>query len=132
MGTGLAKNGGSLICIDSWPGGWERDRPVFIRNIDRAPELPIQWLHADSLEAARLFDDGTLDLVFLDSDHTFEHVSKEIRLWLPKVKPGGILCGHDYDQTQPGVVKAVNESRLHFEVLGFSFWKHVRPTKPTP
>lgn len=131
-GTGLARNGGSLICIDAWPGAWEGNRPTFIRNINRAPELPIQWLHVDSLEAARLFDDESLDLVFMDSDHTYEHVIKEIRLWLPKVKLGGILCGHDYDETQPGVVKAVDESKLPIEVLKPSLWKHVRPIKSTP
>lgn len=65
-----------------------------------------------SLEAAKGFADESLDFVFLDADHTYEAVKADIKAWLPKVKKGGLLCGHDYeniDYPSWGVKKAVGE-----------------------
>lgn len=57
------------------------------------------------------FEDGWFDYVYIDSDHTYEAVKKDIELWWPKVKEGGILAGHDYNTFNKlyGVVPAVNE-----------------------
>lgn len=55
------------------------------------------------------FDDESIDTVFIDLDHSYESVCRDISLWLPKVKKGGILAGDDYRETLPGVSKAVNE-----------------------
>lgn len=70
-------------------------------------------LTADSVEAASLFifDDASLDFAFIDADHSYEGVRADIRAWLPKVKPGGLLCGHDFgDPAFPGVQRAVCEA----------------------
>lgn len=50
----------------------------------------------ESQEAAQIIDDGCLDFVFIDGDHSHRAVSADIRAWLPKLKDGGLLCGHDY------------------------------------
>lgn len=60
-----------------------------------------------SVEAAGEFSDGSLDAVFIDADHRKEYVIADISAWLPKVKPGGILAGHDIDED--GVAQAVAE-----------------------
>lgn len=60
-----------------------------------------------SLEAVHLFQDGTLDFVFIDADHEYEAVCADIRAWTPKVKVGGYVTGHDYDMA--GVRRAVDE-----------------------
>lgn len=52
----------------------------------------------NSVEAADRFLDGACDFVFLDADHTHEAVRADIRAWLPKVRPGGVLAGHDFDR----------------------------------
>jgi predicted O-methyltransferase YrrM len=52
---------------------------------------------------------GCLDMVFIDADHKYEIVIADIRAWLPKVKPGGILCGHDYRRPGDDVNRAVDE-----------------------
>lgn len=48
------------------------------------------------------------DFVFLDANHTQESVADDIGLWLPLVRSGGLLCGHDYGGAYRGVAKAVN------------------------
>lgn len=50
-----------------------------------------------SEEAAANFPDGAADFVFLDGDHSETGCRRDIAAWLPKVKPGGWLCGHDYE-----------------------------------
>lgn len=58
--------------------------------------------------AVDLFPDEFFDVVYIDADHSYEGASRDIKLWYPKVKIGGLFAGHDY----PGwdtVVRAVDE-----------------------
>lgn len=54
-----------------------------------------------SIEAAASFPDASLDHVFLDADHSYVGVNADIDAWLPKIKPGGWIGGHDYKNTDP-------------------------------
>ena len=56
---------------------------------------------ATSAEAAPAFEDNSLDIAYIDADHRYEKVQEDIRLWTPKVRPGAILCGHDYQESGP-------------------------------
>lgn len=68
-----------------------------------------------STDAAELFQDGSLDFVYIDADHSREAVLADLRAWFPKVKYGGIIAGHDYlKKDLPcggayGVIEAVEE-----------------------
>jgi hypothetical protein len=62
-----------------------------------------------SVEAAAAVD-GPLDLVFIDAQHDYESCRADVEAWLPKLGPGGLLCGHDYDVKFPGVMRAVDEA----------------------
>jgi hypothetical protein len=66
-------------------------------------------IRKSSLQAARGFKDESLDVVFIDANHSYESVKSDISLWLPKVRIGGYLCGHDYSIYFFGVIQAVNE-----------------------
>ncbi len=46
--------------------------------------------------ASELFEDESLDFVYIDANHTYQGVKDDINLWFPKVKKGGLLLGHDY------------------------------------
>jgi len=50
----------------------------------------------ESLEAAKEFADNSLDFVYIDANHDFVNVANDIHIWKKKVRPGGILAGHDY------------------------------------
>lgn len=49
-----------------------------------------------SIEAAKVVPDATLDFVYIDARHDYESVKEDLNAWLPKLRPGGILAGHDY------------------------------------
>ena len=53
-------------------------------------------IRALSHQAVDLFQDGSLDFIYIDGDHSYEGVKKDIQLWFPKVKKGGLVAGHDY------------------------------------
>ena len=81
-------------------------------------------IRSPSVEAASRFEDNTLDFVFIDASHEYEDVKNDINAWLPKVKNGGILAGHDYylgDDYFPGVKKAVDECLTSFETRSDCF-----------
>lgn len=68
-------------------------------------------LRDDSVNAAKMYRDGSLNLVFIDADHRAPAPALDIAAWTPKVKPGGILAGHDYDvPLWPDVKRAVDEA----------------------
>lgn len=69
-------------------------------------------LRMRSAEAAAVIGDGVLDFVFIDADHSYDGCMADILAWAPKLKPGGLLSGHDYENTafpKFGVAAAVNE-----------------------
>lgn len=86
--------------IDTWRGsfGWAREKAeAKERALGIYPALFVE----DSLAAAKRFGQKPpLGCVYLDADHTFESVTKDIEAWWPNVKRGGILSGHDYE-TKP-------------------------------
>ena len=83
-------------------------------------------LKMDSVEAAQHVKDDSLDFVFIDGDHSYVGTKRDIKAWLPKVKEGGWICGHDYDnQNTLGDVKsAVDEMFKDVELCWNTTWFH--------
>ncbi len=82
--------------------------PEFAANLERAGVLSRVTAHRrPSADAARDFADRSLDFVFIDARHTYEAASEDLAAWWPRVKPGGLICGHDYTNS-PGVRAAVD------------------------
>ena len=88
----------------------------------------IFWEMTSEKAAERI--SNPVDLVFVDGGHFYEDVSLDLRLYWPKILPGGIMAGHDYNAPNPGVVQAVNEFAsaknlsLHLSV-DFMWWLYV-------
>jgi len=99
--------------IDKWektelyPSAHRDYRRVCVWMI-RFPAL--RAVKMQSKQAALMFPSDYFDVVFIDADHSYKAVKKDIRWWFPVIKPGGILCGHDYCKECPGVIEAVDEA----------------------
>jgi len=63
--------------------------------------------HSDSVKASALFEDQTIDLCYIDGDHNYRGIQRDIEAWYPKVR--GHLTGDDFSTEFPGVIQAVNE-----------------------
>jgi hypothetical protein len=73
--------------------------------------------------AAEMFEDNSLDFIYIDGLHDYESVKADIAGFYPKLKVGGIISGHDYHlEDWPGVYNAVNEfisqNELEINVTG--------------
>lgn len=64
-------------------------------NIDMYYNRAIM-IRTTSENASKIFNDSSLDFVYIDANHSYESVKNDILLWYPKVKSGGYLWGHDY------------------------------------
>jgi hypothetical protein len=58
---------------------------------------------------ARLYVNEPLDFVYIDANHEYDYVKQDIEDWVPMLKEGGLLCGHDFSADCPGVIRAVIE-----------------------
>lgn len=81
-----------------------------------------------SVEAAKHFGEAVLDWVYIDGNHSYEAVVDDIHAWLPKLKPGGLIGGHDYlnDTATKGwhceVKRAVDELLRDVHTTPCSSW----------
>jgi hypothetical protein len=139
--------GARLHCVDPWRHA--TDAPEYIdksnlsqerhdANYDKAITQLSGFgercrIHrTTSRDAAATFQDRSLDFVYLDARHYRQAVEEDIGLWAPKVRPGGILAGHDYlDGILPSghfEVKSVVDQwaaarGLHVMCTGESVWR---------
>jgi cephalosporin hydroxylase len=91
---------------------------LFLENISPFSEI-VNPIRMESTEAASLYEDGSLDVVFIDAGHTYEEVKADIIAWLPKVKKGGYISGHDYSFGWESVAKAVDEFFTEKEITEY-------------
>ena len=118
----------ALYLVDQWRGlhtccDSEYRNPCTI-DLDAYYESDIQvlkdvpGLYVDRSEACEWLSQTRLrniDVVYLDSDHDYAHISREIELALNRIPTGGWVCGHDYNATHfRGVVRAVDELRAKY------------------
>lgn len=104
MAVEIANSGKNIKfdCIDTWAdaGYAEQYRgqdifTVFKNNISPVADY-INAVQLDSVEASKQYEDGSLDFVFIDGDHSYEGCKRDILAYLPKMKPNSIISGHDY------------------------------------
>ena len=107
-----------LHLVDVW--GSERYHAGLLDVVADALALEIaagqvQIHRAMSVPAAAAFADATFDWVYIDTDHSYETTRDELAAYAPKVKPGGVIAGHDYvvgnwaSMYRYGVMEAVHE-----------------------
>ena len=139
----------TLYCIDAWQwySDYEHDRCLTDKTGGRWPdqgalddafrtfwrrmqekqlESRMVVLPMFEADAAGYIKDASLDWCFLDANHSYEYTRDAIRRWLPKVRPGGLLAGHDYRNPHNpawGVTRAVDEIFPYVESgSDFTWW----------
>jgi len=124
----------TLCGIDLWEEGYartgyHRHLPQGLRQMveKRFEDAKSVFLVQDeSAAAASRFTDQSVDFVFIDANHSEEFVTRDIAAWLPKVRPGGMISGHDFREpcgVEAAVVKAFGEG--NFSVIGTVWHKTV-------
>lgn len=110
--------GVKLYCVDPWlayPGyrehvSQEKLDGFYRKTRELLSPYRAELIRETSLSAVDHFADGSLDFVYIDANHEFSHVVADITAWLPKIRKGGIISGHDYIRKKDmkfGVVEAV-------------------------
>jgi hypothetical protein len=111
----LARNPKQLFLVDAWQGDSEHDT-LFSGDQDgnNGISLPAFYLYASVMnkfgtkpnvqilkgwtyECIPKLKDHSLDYVYIDADHTYEGMKRDLELIWPKVKPYGLIMGHDYE-----------------------------------
>jgi len=75
---------------------------------------------SNSWDGAKFFDDNSCDFIFIDADHEYESVLKDIVAWYPKLKTNGVLAGHDIfaDQVRRAVSDGLSQFGKNFSQSG--------------
>jgi len=91
----------------------ERTGPELLRrNLDAAGvNGAVKMVHYDSASGSQHVPDG-IAVLFIDGDHSFQAVCRDLDVWLPKVADGGFVMMHDCTTTDPGVVEALDNRVL--------------------
>jgi predicted O-methyltransferase YrrM len=88
-----------------WSGTPMEEYESHVRNEAAAFGDRSLILKMRSIDAARIVEAGSLDFVFVDGDHRTDAVLTDIGVWWRKVRPGGMVLGHDWNW--PSVRRAV-------------------------
>lgn len=117
----FARNFKTVHCVDPWENGYDDEMDpssytwpmsqVEAQFDELCQEFPNIIKHKmPSERGADLFEDESLDFVYIDGNHKYEFVKIDIESWFPKIKKTGWIGGHDYQHKwAPGVKPAVDE-----------------------
>ena len=126
----LGKNP-KLHFVDHWGGSYElahtadpdltKIYEMFLENCIRTGYRNYDVHRCDSVKAADLFPDNSVDFLWIDAGHDYDSVRADIQAWLPKMKELSTIGGDDYPME--GVTKAVNEIFPKAEIGSEGGWK---------
>ena len=93
-----------LTCVDAWSAYLGFTDQTEQKKLDdceaiarkRLAPFGCTLVKGLSTDVARRFPDQSVDFVYIDANHRFEYVVADIAAWLPKIRPGGVISGHDY------------------------------------
>jgi hypothetical protein len=124
----LRKGPAKLHLIDPWksigdiPSRWHAAPQAdmdYIKSstVSRFSSNPVVEISEKfSADAVQDFEDGYFDFIYIDANHSYEHIKRDLNDWWPKVKSGGFVCGNAYQNNSYqvevldfGVVPAVDE-----------------------
>lgn len=96
-----------LYCIDPWQGYQdyadytdEELERYYEETKSRLAPYNCLLIRQPSMNAIPYFSDKSLDFVYIDGAHDFKNVAMDVCEWDKKVRPGGIVFGHDYKRSR--------------------------------
>ena len=109
------KNKSKLYCIDAWQndamseGKWDTFQE-FCSNTNTVSSIitPIREYSYNAVEYVK----EPIDFIFIDGDHSYDGVKRDLLDWIPKVKSGGTIAMHDIGWNC-GVTPAINDFLLN-------------------
>ena len=126
-----------LYGIDPWipyegntwrPEKFKKDHEKAIKRLKPYNSILIK---KPSIDAVKDFDDDSLDFVYIDANHSFQHAVNDICEWTRKVRIGGIVSGHDYIKIIHKIRKGGKRKPLDFGVIqavhGYTSSNSIRP-----
>lgn len=138
----------TLICNDTWLGNIQeslvtgvthvtevilKERDVysnFINNMNTLTKQNYKVVKQDCIEWLKTYD-GKIKFIHIDASHEYESVFETIKLVLPKMVKGGIICGDDYmsaninrHDLHGGVERAVRETLPIHQTI-YNLWYYV-------
>jgi len=107
-----------LRCIDPWAEYHEYNQQKVTQakadaQYRKAAEILEQYnatlIRKTSMDAVKDIPLESLDFIYIDANHTFDFVMQDVIEWAKRVRPGGMVAGHDYFRFRnAGVVPAVD------------------------
>lgn len=118
-----------LYCVDKWSedakwydeiaGGWKYEgHPELTLAESHFDERMLNYsnvikVRKESTIASNDFSDESLDLIYIDGDHTEQGFRNDMDSWIPKVKSSGVISGHDYSMVHPFLADYVDLSTIN-------------------
>lgn len=118
----------TIYCVDPWLPYWE------IKDSEKMNDAELKFdsmmknynniikYKLSSTQANSKFKDNSVDLIYIDSDHSSENVEKEIISWLPKIKKNGYMSGHDINLPTVFNVVTTYFDPTYLELFNDSSW----------
>lgn len=116
---------GCVYAVDHWldsvnlqyiPGAnqtseiiWKAFQTNLAPEIAQGKVIPIRCNSKTATSQLEALKVPKADLIFIDADHSYEAVKKDVETYLPMLASGGVISGHDYSTNFPDVVRAINE-----------------------
>lgn len=102
----FCQSGLKMYAIDPWTSYYgdrnqERQNLIYEEACERLAPYDCTVIKKSSAEGARSFQDHSLDFVYIDGDHRFVQTAVDLVAWDRKVRPGGVMSGHDYFTSLP-------------------------------
>lgn len=124
---------GLVHCVDHFQGSAEKSdathgksgKAMFLQNCGHFTNLRLLEMHSD--QASLLFEDNSIDLIFIDAGHLYEEVMTDFRCWYPKCCK--VFCGHDYGYSS--IQQAIKDFNIdvYAPEETDSFWEHIKNAK---
>lgn len=123
-----------LYCVDPWEPysnkyTQERQDRIYAQCLENLQGLNVVIIRKRSMDALADVQDGELDFVFIDGNHSFDYIAPDIIYWSMKVRSGGIVACHDYYAFGwSGVVQAVDGYTFCHDIRPWYVTKELEPT----